>query len=185
MKSGTQEQAFPIRAEAKVLRPRTTETWCFLRLPQATSDALPSRGLVSVSGSLNGIAFSATLEPDGQGGHWLKVNNALMAQSGIAPGDVVQIELAPVEVEPEPVVPSGLSAALDHMPAAKDVWNSLTPVARRDWIHWMNSAKKEETRLKRMESACDMLAKGKRRPCCFDRSGMYSGSLSCPVANEE
>ena len=33
-------------------------------------------------------------------------------------------------------------------------------------------------------SACDMLAKGKRRPCCFDRSGMYAKSLSCPVADD-
>ena len=60
----------------------------------------------------------------------------------------------------------------------------ITAVARRDWIQWIESAKREETRLKRIETACDMLANGKRRPCCFDRAGMYSKSLSCPVADE-
>ena len=38
-------------------------------------------------------------------------------------------------------------------------------------------------RVKRIETACDMLAKGKRRPCCFDRSGMYGKSMGCPVAD--
>ena len=37
--------------------------------------------------------------------------------------------------------------------------------------------------MKRIASACDMLTKGKRRPCCFDRSGMYAKSLGCPVAD--
>ncbi|MFN9196811.1 MAG: YdeI/OmpD-associated family protein, partial [Planctomycetaceae bacterium] len=58
----------------------------------------------------------------------------------------------------------------------------ITPVARRDWIHWILSAKRPETRQKRILSTCEMLAKGKRRPCCFDRSGMYSQSLRAPEA---
>ena len=37
----------------------------------------------------------------------------------------------------------------------------------------------------RIDKGCDMLAKGKRRPCCFDRSGMYDKSLSCPVADDQ
>lgn len=52
--------------------------------------------------------------------------------------------------------------------------------ARRDWIQWVVSAERAETRSKRIDSARDMLAKGKRRPCCFDRSGLYSQSLSAP-----
>ena len=69
-------------------------------------------------------------------------------------------------------------------PNARVVWLDITPVARRDWIQWIKSAKRKETRLKRIESACDMLTEGKRRPCCFDRTGMYAKSLSCPVADD-
>src|SRR6202008_3646491 len=67
-------------------------------------------------------------------------------------------------------------------PGARKVWSDTTPLARRDWIHWIVSAKQAETRARRIRTACDMLAKGKRRPCCFDRAGMYDKSLRCPVA---
>jgi hypothetical protein len=44
----------------------------FVNLPKRASAKLPSRGQVSVEGTINGAAFAATLEPDGKGGHWLK-----------------------------------------------------------------------------------------------------------------
>ena len=68
---------------------------------------------------------------------------------------------------PEPVVPADLRKALNAAPKSKAVWNDLTPIARRDWIAWLNSVKQAETRKKRVERACDMLVSGKRRPCCF------------------
>jgi uncharacterized protein YdeI (YjbR/CyaY-like superfamily) len=68
---------------------------------------------------------------------------------------------------PEPLVPPDLRKALNAAPKSKAVWNDLTPIARRDWIAWLNSVKQAETRKKRVERACDMLVSGKRRPCCF------------------
>ena len=76
-----------------------------------------------------------------------------------------------------------LRKALAADPAAKETWGDITAVARRDWIQWVTSGKKAETRVKRIASGCDMLASGKRRACCFDRSGMYSrGRLGPPDA---
>ncbi len=68
---------------------------------------------------------------------------------------------------PEPLVPLDLRRALSAAPKSKAVWDDLTPIARRDWIAWLNSVKQAETRRKRIERACDMLVSGKRRPCCF------------------
>jgi hypothetical protein len=62
------------------------------------------------------------------------------------------------------------------------LWSEITPNARLDWIHWISSAKQEETRARRIKNACSMLAAGKRRVCCFDRSGFYSKSMSAPKA---
>jgi len=73
----------------------------------------------------------------------------------------------PAEVEPEPRVPADLRKALAAAPIAKTRWNDLTPIARRDFISWIDSAKQLETRKRRVERACDMIATGKRRPCCF------------------
>ena len=85
---------------------------------------------------------------------------------------------------PDPKVPPDVRQALTAFPTVNAKWNDLTPIARRDFLNWIDSAKQAETRARRIRTACDMLAKGKRRPCCFDRSGMYAKSLSCPVADD-
>lgn len=172
---------------AKLERPAPTgkpAPWTFLRLPTAASGALPSRGHVCIEGTLNGTKFAITLEPDGQGGHWLKVPRKLMMLAGVEAGDVVALEIAVSERVPEPTVPADLRKALAADEKAKHAWKGITPAARRDFVHWIVSPKQAETRARRIVTACDMLVKGKRRPCCFDRSGMYSGSLACPVADE-
>ena len=184
-----------IRFSATLHRPAMTAesasgggSWTFLNLPKEASAKLPSRSMVSVEGTLNSSRFQATLEPDGRGGHWLKVDQKLRKAAGAEAGDSVMLEIAPLtpDQEPEPKVPADLRKALAAAPAkAREVWSDITPIARRDWIHWMVSAKQAATRARRITTACDMLAKGKRRPCCFDRSGMYDKSLSCPVAADE
>lgn len=46
-------------------------------------------------------------------------------------------------------------------------WNSLTPLARNEWICWTVSVKKQETREQHIERLVSDIAKGKRRPCCW------------------
>lgn len=192
-------KAAPIRFTARLKKPKATpggkpdsSGWSFLTLPNAASAKLPSRGMVSVRGVLNHAPFEATLQPDGGGGHWLKVERELREAAGADVGSTVTVEITPVAPgeEPEPVVPPDLRRALTAAPGpagaeARAAWKDITPAARRDWIQWITSGKRAETRVLRIEKACDMLASGKRRPCCFDRSGMYDKSLSCPVAEDE
>lgn len=189
-KTTNAQQTFAmIRCSAPLLRPKVAEkaeSWTFLNLPKEASGKLPSRGQVTVEGTFNGHPFQATLEPDGKGGHWLKVEKKLREAAGAKVGDVVTLEISPMAEEPEPTVPADLKKALSAAPMkAREAWMDITAAARRDFIHWITSGKKAETRVKRIATACDMLAKGKRRPCCFDRSGMYDKSLSCPVAEDE
>lgn len=172
-----------VRFRARLLRsaqPRNA-TWTFLLLPRSASARLPSRGQVAVEGALAGHPFQAVLEPDGEGGHWLKVERKLREAAGVRAGDMVAVMLRPAAEEPEPRVPPDLRRALALHPQARVTWQGLTPAARRDWIHWITSGRKAETRPRRIAAACDMLAAGKRRVCCFDRSGMYSRSLRAPT----
>jgi uncharacterized protein YdeI (YjbR/CyaY-like superfamily) len=60
-----------------------------------------------------------------------------------------------------------LHEALEAAPKALAQWKSLTPIARRDFLSWIDSAKQEKTRLLRIQKACSMLSAGKRRPCCY------------------
>ena len=175
-----------IKFKAKLSRPAEPKgaAWTFLVLPAEASAKLPTRSQVTVDGKLDGHAFQATLDPDGQGSHWLKVEKKLREAAGVSVGDTVALEMAPVAVEPEPKVPPDIRKALAEHPAAKAQWATLTPVARRDWIQWMTSGKKAETRVKRIATACDQLESGKRRACCFDRSGIYSNAFCAPEAAE-
>lgn len=175
-----------IRFQAKLNRPKAMSTkavsWTFLTLPKAASAKLPSRGIASVEGTINGQRFRATLEPDGNRSHWLKVSRKLREAAGAEAGDVVTVEMSATEKEPEPRMPSDLRKALAAAPKARAVWQDITPIARRDWIQWIVSARRPETRARRVDNACSMLAGGKRRVCCFDRSGFYSKEMSAPEA---
>lgn len=174
-----------LRCTTTLLRPATPAraTWCFVVLPKTASAQLPSRSMTTVEGTFAGRAFRATLAPDGHGSHWFKVDKALREAAGVAAGDTVELVLTPVAEEPEPTVPADVRKALGASPEAEAQWKTLTPMQRRDWIHWITSGKKAETRVKRLATACDMLGSGKRRACCFDRSGMYSkGNMGAPEA---
>ena len=72
--------ASTIRFKAKLFRPAETEksdSWTFLILPKNASAKLASRGIIAIEGTLNGYAFQAVLEPDGEKSHWLKVEREL------------------------------------------------------------------------------------------------------------
>lgn len=64
-------------------------------------------------------------------------------------------------------VPDDLRRALASTQGALDYWNNLTPLARNEWICWVMSVKKPETRINHIERTCAEIIKGKRRPCCW------------------
>ena len=173
-----------IRFRAKLFRPATAKggSWSFLTLPKNASLKLPSRGMTTVDGTINGFPFRATLEPDGEKSHWLKVNRKMREAAGAEAGDVVTLEIAPSGEELEARVPADLRKALTAAQKARALWFNITPKARGEWIQWITSAKQPETRTRRIKNTCSMLVAGKRRPCCFDRSGFYDKSLSAPKA---
>ena len=88
------------------------------------------------------------------------------------------------EEESEPRVPTDLRKALAANTTAKTQWSDLTPIARRDFISWIDSAKQPETRRRRIEKACSMLAAGKRRPCCYSivSFNLYTALAATPMA---
>ncbi|HLC77135.1 MAG TPA: YdeI/OmpD-associated family protein [archaeon] len=63
-------------------------------------------------------------------------------------------------------VPADMRRALSSQ-AVRNAWNDLTPLSRNEWICWITSVKKSETRRNHIERACAELIEGKRRPCCW------------------
>lgn len=64
-------------------------------------------------------------------------------------------------------VPDDLRTALGADAKALAAWQSLTPLARNEWICWVISVKKPETRQEHVERVRTHLKEGKRRPCCW------------------
>jgi uncharacterized protein YdeI (YjbR/CyaY-like superfamily) len=64
-------------------------------------------------------------------------------------------------------LPTDLQAALASAPDALKAWNSLTPLARNEWICWNTAVKQAETRENHIARTVSELQEGKRRPCCW------------------
>ena len=61
-------------------------------------------------------------------------------------------------------LPPDLKKALGSV---RQQWQDITPLARNEFICWVENAKANETRARRIKRAVEDLAKGKRRPCCW------------------
>ncbi|MEM9988159.1 MAG: YdeI/OmpD-associated family protein [Pseudomonadota bacterium] len=64
-------------------------------------------------------------------------------------------------------LPEDFKNALLVVPQALETWHNITPLARTEWIAWVEDAKKAETRDTRMKQGISNLSEGKRRPCCW------------------
>ena len=64
-------------------------------------------------------------------------------------------------------LPADFRAALAASAKAHAAWESLTPLARNEWICWVVTVKRQETRAEHIKRAVAELREGKRRPCCW------------------
>ena len=64
-------------------------------------------------------------------------------------------------------LPTDLRKVLSKDAKSLAAWNDITPLARKEWICWVEGAKLIETRSRRVERTRDELKEGVRRPCCW------------------
>jgi hypothetical protein len=148
-------------------------------LPVKASEQLPSRGQVAVQGTINGHAFQTVLEPDGSGGHWMRLEGKIQRTARVGVGDTVRLDFEPSRDWPEPAVPEDLKTALDAAPPKiRDLWKDITPMARWEWVRWVNATSNADTRKRRVDVSISKMNSGKRRPCCFNLSACTDPDLS-------
>jgi hypothetical protein len=157
----------------------TIDTSAVLLLPETASKTLPSRGQVAVHGTINGVEFQTVLEPDGRSGHWMRVDDTLQHAAGVSAGDTATLDIEVTKDWPEPSVPQDLVTALAAAPQKiQSLWNEITPMARWEWVRWVNATKNADTRTRRVDVSISKMTSGKRRPCCFDLSSCTDPNLS-------
>ena len=64
-------------------------------------------------------------------------------------------------------LPADLGEALAASPTALEAWNDITPLARNEFICWVEDAKQAVTRQRRIRRTTEELEEGQRRPCCW------------------
>ncbi|MEO7818987.1 MAG: YdeI/OmpD-associated family protein [Actinomycetota bacterium] len=157
----------------------TIDKWTIVRLPEKASAKLPSRGQVAVQGTINGHEFTTVLEPDGSRGHWMRVEGNLQREADVIAGDTARLEIESIRDWPEPNLPKDLETALAAAPRKiQDLWKDITPMARWEWVRWVNATRNPDTRKRRVEVSISKMTSGKRRPCCFDLSSCTDPYLS-------
>jgi hypothetical protein len=132
-----------------------------------------------VRGTINEYVFQTILEPDGDLGHWMSVDRRLQKAAGAGPGDTATVEVEATKEWPEPSVPQDLRKALSDAPQEiRDLWQAITPMARWEWVRWVNATKNPKTRKRRVEVSISKLSGGKRRPCCFNLASCTDPELA-------
>jgi Domain of unknown function (DUF1905)/Bacteriocin-protection, YdeI or OmpD-Associated len=157
----------------------TIDKWTILHLPEKASGKLPSRGQVAVQGTINGHGFQTVLEPDGYLGHWMRIDGKLQQTAALRAGDTATLEIESLKAWPEPNVPRDLETALASAPQKiQDLWKGITPMARWEWVRWVNATQNPDTRKRRVEVSISKMKSGKRRPCCFNLAACTDANLS-------
>jgi hypothetical protein len=113
------------------------------------------RGHVPVEGTVGRVVpFRSTLVPRGGGRHRLFLNGEVREAAGVGEGDRVRVELRIDRAPRAPEVPPDLARALDEARAGA-AFEGLTPFKRREILVWIEAARREDTRNKRIAKAVE------------------------------
>jgi hypothetical protein len=117
---------------------------------------------VKVKATIAGIPYRGSLVRMGTQDHILIILKEIREKAGVTFGDEIEIEVeedkAPREIE----VPDDVKAAVSENPKASSFFEGLSYSHQREYMKWVNDAKREETRRKRIEEMVKLLEEGKK-----------------------
>ena len=133
--------------------------WTFARIPEVSASKKVPFGLKKVKGSIDGYEIKKChLMPMGNGILMLPVKAEIRKRIGKQAGSKVRIILFPDNDALE--IPAELQQCLDDEPAAHKFFSKLSESEQRFYIQWIESAKREETRINRLAKTIDRLVMG-------------------------
>ena len=120
-------------------------------------------GRPPVRATVNGYTFRTTLFTMG-GRALLGLNREVREAAGVHAETQVSVTLERDEEPRTVAVPRDLAAVLDRDPAVRDIFNGLSYTHRKEYVRWIEEAKREETRTRRIEKSIELLRTGVRTP---------------------
>lgn len=129
----------------------------FFTLPRKESVKFGVRGRVPVVGTLNGYPFRSSIFPTGDGGHFMGLNKQVRDGASVEVGDRVKVTME-VDTAPRTVaIPPDLDKELAKSLTARVRFDKLSYTLRKEYAQWLESAKRPETRARRLKQILDKL----------------------------
>jgi mutator protein MutT len=130
-----------------------------IEVPEAVIDGLGAGKRPPVTVTINGYRYRTTAVRMG-GRYLVPLSAENRAGAGVAAGDEVEVEIALDEAPREVELPSDLDAALDA--EARAAYDKLSFTHRKEWVRWVEEAKKPETRAARVAKTVEGLRAGRK-----------------------
>jgi len=141
-------------------RPEGVGTWTYLDIPVDVSATFGVKGQVKVKGTINGQPFRSSALPHGDGTHYLVVGQPIRNALGVTQGDTVQVTLEFDHEARRVSIPDDLARALEANPQAKLAFDTLPYSHKKQYIEWIEGARKEITRQSRLAKTIERLPQG-------------------------
>ncbi len=138
-----------------------TDGGVFLFVPFSVPEVFGQRGVLHVRGTLDGFPFRLPLTLDEDGHHILTVNKQLRNAIGKTWGLPVRVTMAPDTDEPDFTLPDDLARALERT-GLRAKFDQLAYPHRREYVQWVERAKKPEARLRRIKQVLEGAEAGKK-----------------------
>jgi hypothetical protein len=135
----------------------------YVLFPYDTEKEFGSKGKVPVKATFNGVPYSGSLIKYGDPLHMLGMLKAIRTETGKGPGDTIEV----VVWKDEKIRTVDVPAQFNNLMKKEGlipVFEKLSYTHRKEYCRWITEAKKEETRLKRLEKAIEMLKNGVKTP---------------------
>jgi len=162
MTQETTSAAFEHEFEA-VLEAGDGDGGVFVVVPFSVAEVYGTRGRVPVRAALDGFPYTGSLTPLGDGHHALLVLKQIRRAIDKTIGDTVRVALSRDSSERKVTPPDDLAAALQEQPAAAAYFAKLAFSHQREYVRWLEGAKKPETRARRLAETVERLARGLKR----------------------
>lgn len=147
--------------EAKLAARGPGGSWTQMAVPFDVEKAFGTKARVAVRGTINGFAFRSSIMPRGDGTHYMAVNREMQKGASATAGDTVSVTMEPDTAARTVAVPADVKKALAGKPELNRKFATLSYSHRKEYVDWIEQAKKPETRARRIEKMMGVLAEGK------------------------
>lgn len=154
----------PLKFQTELLPVKNTKSTCYFYVPFSIPEVWGIKKSVKVKATIDKYFHRGLLMPDGKGNHCMGLKAAIMQELGKSAGDIVNVSLE-IDTEERVVeIPPELKKLLAKNPKEKKYFDSLAFTHKKEYVEWITSAKKEETKLSRLEKMMKMLKEKIKHP---------------------